>query len=189
MTTTAQKMDHTLRLPFDVVAEVMACSEPSVITALMETCRLYYDEGPRHLLCDGVVLRMTMDVKRFSTFMFTPGNTRFRFLKQLSVSYPRSMEVLVNLLSMLAQLIQEAVYLEELSLCDPEPLLVVRDQRTDIYDTLKNLSKFYTKLKKLMARVGSEILQLPSAPCWKCQSETQTSQLQRARFIALRTVY
>lgn len=72
-------------LPFDVLAKVMAHAQSCVIAAMMGTCQALYGEGPRHLLRDGVVLRGTRDMEKFTTFMLSADTSRFVFFRKLVV--------------------------------------------------------------------------------------------------------
>ena len=77
------------KVPFDVIAQIMASSPPSTISSLMATCRVYYEEGPKHLLRDGVVLSDDRDMRRFAAFIFASDSSRFKFFKKLDLTLSR----------------------------------------------------------------------------------------------------
>ncbi|RPD58106.1 hypothetical protein L226DRAFT_561911 [Lentinus tigrinus ALCF2SS1-7] len=119
---------EVLTLPFDVMAQIMARSTPSIISALMKTCHLYYREGPRHLLRDGVILRSPTQVERFLPFVYADGGVRFVHFRELDIAvseyggYP-SVDV-ERCMAQLAQLLDfPETYLESLTLRDAEWLL------------------------------------------------------------------
>ncbi|PIL32924.1 hypothetical protein GSI_05042 [Ganoderma sinense ZZ0214-1] len=78
--------DEDWRLPFDVVSSIMAVSSPPTVSALMRSCYILYEEGPRHLLCDGVVLH-SEDVVRFTNFMLTKDPSRLSLLRKLELAF------------------------------------------------------------------------------------------------------
>ena len=73
-------------VPFDLMAEIMARSPSNTVASFMETCRALYEEGPRHLLRNGVVLNRPASVSGFTAFMFAPGANRFIFLRELTIT-------------------------------------------------------------------------------------------------------
>lgn len=74
-------------IPFDLIAQIMTHSTPSTISALMQTCHLYYHEGPKHLLRDGVVL-LTHDqvAPTFVRFIYAEHGARFAYLRKLEIA-------------------------------------------------------------------------------------------------------
>ncbi|RPD58104.1 hypothetical protein L227DRAFT_613171 [Lentinus tigrinus ALCF2SS1-6] len=114
-------------LPFDVMAHIMARSTPSIISALMKTCHLYYHEGPRYLLRDGVVLRSPMRVERFLPFISAEGGARFVHFRELDIAVDMYRVPRVDVercMERLAQLLDfPEICLESLTLQDADCLL------------------------------------------------------------------
>ena len=76
-----------VKVPFDVLAEVMARADPRVIAAMMETCHALYSQGPRHILRHGVVLRDARDLTSFTSFMLSRADTsRFAHFRKLDLA-------------------------------------------------------------------------------------------------------
>lgn len=66
----------------------MTYSTPDTILDLMETCRDYYCQGPKHLLQDGVVLRTPDQVApKFVRFIFAEDGARFAYLRKLEIAF------------------------------------------------------------------------------------------------------
>ncbi|RPD58110.1 hypothetical protein L226DRAFT_614935 [Lentinus tigrinus ALCF2SS1-7] len=109
------------------MAHIMARSTPSTISALMKTCHLYYHEGPRHLLRDGVNLRSPMQVERFLPFISAEGGARFVHFRELDIAvdmYRVPRVVVERCMEQLAQLLSSTeARLESLTLREAEWLL------------------------------------------------------------------
>ncbi|TBU31908.1 hypothetical protein BD311DRAFT_751869 [Dichomitus squalens] len=117
----ASVMDRSM-LPFDVMSEIMDHSAPITITSLMETCRLLCDEGPRHLLRDGVTLCKPSVVDSFSLFIFAgKSRLRFTFLHELDIRLSYDMTYLASTVARLLSLLTSpALLIDTLSLRDSE---------------------------------------------------------------------
>ncbi|KAM5545142.1 hypothetical protein V8D89_001253 [Ganoderma adspersum] len=81
----SSQLNEEWRLPFDVVSDTMAISRRPTISAIMQTCRTLYTEGPKHMLRDGVELSSADETEKFTAFMLAEGPSRFAYLRKLAL--------------------------------------------------------------------------------------------------------
>ena len=136
-------MANKLRLPLDVMSEIMVQSTSPIITSLMETCRLLYDEGPRHLLRGGVVLKETSQLESFVKFMMARNSLRFKFLHELDVQLPPTTLIQPLAIARLLELLTSpSLAIHALTLRDSEVFLSENKAALAGITTLRCLSLF-----------------------------------------------
>ncbi|KAI0740543.1 hypothetical protein C8Q76DRAFT_689373 [Earliella scabrosa] len=138
------------RLPFDILANVMAVSPPDSIRSLMSTCHALHGEGPKYLLRNGVVLRDPRDVLSFTNFMFSTNPAYWTLFRVLDIRFgchdrdkadPRSSQEWVSCLTRL--LTHPSLFLDTLILHDAESLLLSGrplEQAISTLSTLRHLT-------------------------------------------------
>ncbi|KAI0740553.1 hypothetical protein C8Q76DRAFT_196589 [Earliella scabrosa] len=136
------------KVPFDVIAQIMASSPPSTISSLMATCRVYYEEGPKHLLRDGVVLSDDRDMRRFAAFIFASDSSRFKFFKKLDLTLSRWFAPTDPVVAHIAELLASP------SLCLETLILRRAESMLSSYPGVRDAIVGLTSIKHLVVREG-----------------------------------